>query len=102
MTRNNSAGTLRRASCRRAVYGIALAVGLSGTVTTAATAQEVNLLETGSSLLYPLFNLWVPAYTKKNPSVRITRRAPGAEREFPKRSPAWHRSALRMRISAMP
>ena len=49
MTRKNNAGALQRASFRRAVYGIALAIGLSGTATTAPSAQEFNLLETGSS-----------------------------------------------------
>lgn len=37
-----------------------------------------NLTETGSSLLYPLFNLWVPAYTKNNPDVQINTAATGS------------------------
>ncbi len=40
--------------------------------------QSITLNETGSSLLYPLFNLWVPAYTQDNPSVRITPQSTGS------------------------
>ena len=43
-----------------------------------AYATEVRLLETGSSLLYPLFNLWVPAYQKKHPNVQITTQSTGS------------------------
>lgn len=42
-------------------------------------AQEtVTILETGSSLLYPLFNLWTPAYMRSHPSVRITTQSTGS------------------------
>ncbi|MGH6679009.1 MAG: hypothetical protein ACREDL_08795, partial [Bradyrhizobium sp.] len=37
----------------------------------------MNLLETGSSLLYPLFNLWVPDY-QKNHEVQITTQGTGS------------------------
>ncbi|HUZ62497.1 MAG TPA: phosphate ABC transporter substrate-binding protein PstS [Acetobacteraceae bacterium] len=43
-----------------------------------ARAASVTLIETGSTLLYPLFNLWVPDYTKANPSVRITTQGTGS------------------------
>jgi phosphate transport system substrate-binding protein len=43
----------------------------------AAQAEE-RLLETGSTLLYPLFNLWVPAYSKTHPGVQITTEATGS------------------------
>ena len=36
------------------------------------------MLETGSSLLYPLFNLWVPTYMRENPSVKITTQSTGS------------------------
>jgi phosphate transport system substrate-binding protein len=39
---------------------------------------SVNILETGSSLLYPLFNLWVPAYGKVDANVRITTQSTGS------------------------
>ncbi|MDQ2735312.1 MAG: phosphate ABC transporter substrate-binding protein PstS, partial [Pseudomonadota bacterium] len=38
----------------------------------------VRLLETGSSLLYPLFNLWVKDYGKKVPGVQITTQSTGS------------------------
>ncbi len=41
-------------------------------------AGDVNLLETGSSLLYPLFNLWVPVYTRAHPNVKITPASTGS------------------------
>jgi phosphate transport system substrate-binding protein len=43
-----------------------------------ALANQVSLIETGSSLLYPLFNLWVPAYSKQNHNVRITTTSTGS------------------------
>lgn len=44
----------------------------------AQAAQQTSLLETGSSLLYPLFNLWVPAYTKSRPELKITTQSTGS------------------------
>ena len=36
------------------------------------------MLETGSTLLYPLFNLWVPDYTKAQPDLQITTQGTGS------------------------
>ena len=44
----------------------------------AATGEPLRVLETGSTLLYPLFNLWVPAYAKAHPSVQITTQGTGS------------------------
>ena len=44
----------------------------------AALAQSVHLLETGSTLLYPLFNLWVPDYVKAHPGMQITTQGTGS------------------------
>lgn len=41
-------------------------------------AATLTLLETGSTLLYPLFNLWVPDFTKKYPNIRITTQGTGS------------------------
>lgn len=57
----------------RIVAGATVAVASIG-VAFGAT----HLTETGSSLLYPLFNLWVPAYTKNHPDVRIDTAATGS------------------------
>jgi phosphate transport system substrate-binding protein len=37
-----------------------------------------DLLETGSTLLYPLMNLWVAAYQQGNPNVQITTQGTGS------------------------
>lgn len=56
-----------------AALSITTAVGVSQ-----AHADTVQLVESGSSLLYPLFNLWVPAYAKINPNVAITTTSTGS------------------------
>jgi phosphate transport system substrate-binding protein len=43
-----------------------------------APAAKVTLLETGSTLLYPLFNMWVADYQKTNPGVQITAQGTGS------------------------
>jgi len=43
-----------------------------------AQAAQTSLLETGSTLLYPLFNLWVPAYTNAHPDIKITTQGTGS------------------------
>ncbi|MCE5388147.1 MAG: phosphate ABC transporter substrate-binding protein PstS [Acidithiobacillus sp.] len=54
-------------------------LGLAAVAATpASAANEVSLLETGSTLLYPLFNLWVPVYTKLHPNVKITTQGTGS------------------------
>lgn len=49
-----------------------------GSVIAATNRGGINLVETGSSLLYPLFNLWVPAFTQAHPNVRITTQSTGS------------------------
>jgi phosphate transport system substrate-binding protein len=39
---------------------------------------STRLLETGSSLLYPLMNLWVVAYQREHPDVQITTQSTGS------------------------
>jgi len=43
-----------------------------------SSGGKIALLETGSSLLYPLFNLWVPDYTTKNPNIQLTTQSTGS------------------------
>ncbi len=65
---------LRRSAVLRAgVAAIALAA-----VAGAAKAADVTLVETGSSLLYPLFNIWVPDFTAANPGIRVTTTSTGS------------------------
>jgi phosphate transport system substrate-binding protein len=56
----------------------ALTLALGSLVSTSWAAGDVNILETGSSLVYPLFNLWVPDYTKAHSDVRITTQSTGS------------------------
>jgi phosphate transport system substrate-binding protein len=43
-----------------------------------AFAAEVHLTVTGSTLLYPLFKLWIPDYVASNPNVTFTTEATGS------------------------
>ncbi len=43
-----------------------------------ACAKTINIMETGSTLLYPLFNLWVPAYHQMRSNVRINTQGTGS------------------------
>jgi phosphate transport system substrate-binding protein len=62
-------------------YGRALAFALSiiALTTSRGQADPVTLSETGSTLLYPLMNVWVANYTKTHPGVSITTDATGSE-----------------------
>ena len=58
---------------------VALAVTTAAGVAQAqADSATAPLVETGSSLLYPLFNLWVPAYTASHPGADITTTSTGS------------------------
>lgn len=57
---------------------LGLGAGVALIVAGAASAATISLQETGSSLLYPLFNLWVPVYTKAHPNVRISTGSTGS------------------------
>ncbi len=67
---------IRRAVLRAGIAGFA-AAALTGLATT-AKAADVTLVETGSSLLYPLFNIWVPDFTAANPGIRLTTTSTGS------------------------
>jgi phosphate transport system substrate-binding protein len=81
---------MRIARLRPALIPLALVAGVLLAQTGAAGAHgvrrparrhpgaPVTLLETGSTLLYPLFQLWIPVYTKANPNVHITAAATGS------------------------
>ena len=54
------------------------AASSSAAVATAPAAASASLSETGSTLLYPLFNLWVPAYEKAYPQIKLTTAGTGS------------------------
>jgi phosphate transport system substrate-binding protein len=49
-----------------------------GTAATSPATSQVALSETGSTLLYPLFNEWGPAYHQKYSNVTITAQGTGS------------------------
>ena len=64
---------------RRAVtIAAALALGLLTLPMAGARAGDINLTETGSSLLYPLFKVWVTEYAKTHPGVQINTASTGS------------------------
>ncbi|HTW75041.1 MAG TPA: phosphate ABC transporter substrate-binding protein PstS [Steroidobacteraceae bacterium] len=75
--RHSSARRCARICSAIGIAGVLLAALLPGSGT-ARAADQMRLLETGSSLLYPLFNLWVPAYSSSHPDVQITTQSTGS------------------------
>ncbi|HTT79668.1 MAG TPA: phosphate ABC transporter substrate-binding protein PstS, partial [Stellaceae bacterium] len=63
---------------RRQALGATLALAAMLKTGAALAADEAQILETGSTLLYPLFNLWVPDYQKTHPGVKITTQGTGS------------------------
>jgi phosphate transport system substrate-binding protein len=64
----------RSALLRTGAAALALAVASAGI----AKAQTVTLIESGSSLLFPLFNLWVPDFTAANPGIQVSTTSTGS------------------------
>src|SRR5208282_3800417 len=65
--------------CRRVFSAVAFALSLTAVTTARLQAGDVTLVETGSTLLYPLFNIWVENYTKTHPGVSIATNVTGSE-----------------------
>jgi len=65
--------------CRWLLGVLAFALSLTAVTTVRVQAADITLVETGSTLLYPLFNIWVENYTKTHPGVTITTNATGSE-----------------------
>ena len=63
---------MKRLTTAHRVAMAAAAAALLAGAAVPALAAKVTLLETGSTLLYPLFNLWVPAYTAAHKNIQIT------------------------------
>jgi phosphate transport system substrate-binding protein len=68
---------ITRGQFLKSVSLAAVALALPGAAGV-AQAETITILETGSSLLYPLFNLWVQGYSKLNPNLRITTQSTGS------------------------
>jgi ABC-type phosphate transport system substrate-binding protein len=63
----------------------------------AQAASTITLSETGSTLLYPLFQLWIPDYGRVAPDVTITSAAPVRAKESKPRFRVRRGWARRMR-----
>src|ERR1700744_2857840 len=57
---------------------LAVALALVLLLPAAAHAADLTLHEDGSTLLYPLFQHWVPDYTAAHPGVAVTMEASGS------------------------
>jgi phosphate transport system substrate-binding protein len=69
-----------RTSKLRASLGvIGLGIGLTVVAPCAGRAADITLTETGSTLLQPLFAIWVAEYGKNHPGVTITIGGTGSE-----------------------
>jgi phosphate transport system substrate-binding protein len=58
---------------------VALALCLAGAIPVQLQAADVTLTESGSTLMYPLFKIWVENYTSTHPGVSITADPSGSE-----------------------
>ena len=58
--------------------GSASPVSSTGSPATSPATSKVALAETGATELYPLMNLWAPAYNAKYPNVSITTGSTGS------------------------
>jgi phosphate transport system substrate-binding protein len=65
--------------CRPIFSAVAFALILTTLAGARVQAGEVTLVEKGSTLLFPLLNIWVANYTKTHPGVKITTDATGSE-----------------------
>ena len=62
----------------RAVRGAGWAAALAAAACVAAQSAPVNISESGSTLIYPLFQSWAGAYAKVDPGAHITVAATGS------------------------
>lgn len=57
---------------------VALALGCSLVPLSRSRAGDLVLAETGSTLIFPLFQAWIAAYAKVDPGIRLTSAATGS------------------------
>jgi phosphate transport system substrate-binding protein len=67
-----------RALWRANTLAAMLALGGLALQAAPARADDINLAETGSTLVYPLFNVWVSEYAKTHSGVHITTGSTGS------------------------
>ncbi len=69
---------LRRSTLLRAGVAALAICGMTGFSAPAKAQTIVSLVESGSSLLYPLFNIWVEDYASINSNIQITTTSTGS------------------------
>jgi phosphate transport system substrate-binding protein len=72
---------IRAARASRLMAALAIAapvLGLFALPMSSARAETVTLVETGSTLLYPLFKVWASEYVKTHPGVKLSTAATGS------------------------
>jgi phosphate transport system substrate-binding protein len=69
---------LAAAACGSAATGGSSTGSGSGNPATSPATSKVALSETGATELYPLMNLWAPAYNAKYPNISITTGSTGS------------------------
>jgi phosphate transport system substrate-binding protein len=69
---------LRRSTLLRAGAAALALTGFAGFAGGAKAQSITPLVESGSSLLYPLFNIWVEDYQTINPGIQITTTSTGS------------------------
>lgn len=67
-----------KSACPAITLAAALAFTTLALPVAPARADDLALVETGSTLLFPLFKVWVAEYTKTHPGIRITTNATGS------------------------
>jgi phosphate transport system substrate-binding protein len=75
---SSSSSSAATSSSSAASSAPASASSSAAAVPSAPAAGAASLSETGSTLLYPLFNLWVPDYQKAYPQIKITTAGTGS------------------------
>jgi phosphate transport system substrate-binding protein len=75
LNKRNAIVKLTQKLRRSGIAALALAAALGAA---SAAHAATTLVETGSSLLYPLFNIWVPDFTAANPGIQLTTTSTGS------------------------
>ena len=63
---------------RASRFAAAFALSLLAVPVGWARAEPITLIETGSTLIYPLFNVWASEYAKTHPGITISTAATGS------------------------
>jgi phosphate transport system substrate-binding protein len=67
-----------KSACPAVTFAAALALAAVALPAAPARADDLTLVETGSTLLFPLFKVWVAEYTKTHSGIHITTNATGS------------------------